>query len=440
MNPLDLDNLINDDKARGLFRVNRRSFTDPQVRELEQREIFDRCWLYAGHTSELKKPGDFITRKIGGRPLLIVRSADGQLRAFLNTCPHRGNLVALEKCGNARVFTCFYHAWSFDTKGSLVGLPGDESYTPAFCKSDHGLKPVPQFDDYRGMMFVCFSPETVDLKTYLGPEACKRLDYFLDFGSGEPEVSHGSHSYSVKANWKLLVENSIDGYHAMSTHQRYFRKFLPDLGVDVSKWISISKGQPAISRARSLGNGHAVIESLDRGTLLGTQAAEEMAAIRAEVVAKHGEAYAQQAVDRSRNILIFPNLVLVSMFKTVRTFYPVSPDYMEVDAWALLPSGDSPDLRQKRLDNFLSFQGPGGMATPDDVSGLENCQRGFASQQEVAWSDISRGMGTRTPISTDELQMRVFWRQWHAAIRGIRGPVDCDDYEQQAEAAEENTQ
>lgn len=426
MSTLNVENLISDDKERGLFRVNRRSFTDPQVHELEQREIFDRCWLYAGHTSELKKPGDYITRRIGGRPLLIVRSADGELRAFMNTCPHRGNLVAHERSGNARVFTCFYHAWSFDTKGTLIGVPGDESYTPAFCKSDHGLKPVPQFDNYRGMMFVCYSNETVDLKTYLGPEACKRLDYFLDFGSGEPEVSHGTHSYSVKANWKLLVENSIDGYHAMSTHQRYFRKFLPDVGVDVSKWMA--KREPSSSRARSLGNGHAVIESLDRGTMLGSHAADEMAAIRADLVRDDGEEYAHLVADHSRNLLIFPNLVLVSMFKTVRTFYPVSPDYMEVDAWALLPSGDSPELRQKRLDNFLSFQGPGGMATPDDVSGLEGCQRGFATQQELVWSDISRGMGTRTPMATDELQMRVFWRQWHAMIQGSRGPVDCEDH------------
>lgn len=68
-----------------------------------------------------------------------------------------------------------------------------------------------------------------------------------------------------------------------------------------------------------------------------------------------------------------------------------------------------------RLDNFLTFLGPGGFATPDDVEMLEACQRGFANR-EVAWSDISRGMQRAQPLANDELQMRVFWHQWHALI------------------------
>ena len=117
-----------------------------------------------------------------------------------------------------------------------------------------------------------------------------------------------------------------------------------------------------------------------------------------------------------RNLFIFPNLILISTWRTVRTFYPVSHDYIEVDGWGLFPKSDSPEMRRKRLDNFLSFQGPGGFATPDDVSGLEGCQRGFASVRELQWSDISRGMAQPEPTSTDELQMRAFWREWHRRV------------------------
>lgn len=428
----NIEQLVLEDHEQGLFRVNRQVFLDAEILEMERREIFDRCWLYAGHESEIRKPGDFVTRRVGGRPLLLVRGKDGEVRALLNTCPHRGNAVAMEKCGNARAFTCFYHAWSFDTQGSLIGVPGEESYGPGFKRSEMGLKPVPRLESYRGMVFVCFDAQAVDLRTYLGEEARLRIDYFLDHGGEEVEVSPGAQSYSMKANWKLLVENSVDGYHAMSTHQRYFRKYLPDIGVDASKWLA--KREPGTSRARSLGNGHAVIETLDRGTPLSATAGEELARIRADMVARFGEEYTHKAADYQRNLLIFPNLIMISMWKTVRTIYPVSPGYMEVDAWGLFPTSDSPELRQKRIENFLSFLGPAGLATPDDVSGLEGCQRGFAAVKEVQWSDISRGMLT-VPTGVDELQMRAFWRRWRALMQGDRGEVDCEDRTPQMQAA-----
>ena len=425
MDAKNIARMVVDDRERGVFKVDRQVFLDAEILEMERREIFDRCWLYAGHESEVRKPGDFVTRRVGGRPLLLVRGKDGEVRALLNTCPHRGNPVAMEKCGNARAFTCFYHAWSFDTQGSLIGVPGEESYGPAFQRSEMGMKPVPRMESYRGMVFVCFDADAVDLRTYLGDEARLRIDCFLDHGGGtEVEIVPGAQGYSMKANWKLLVENSIDGYHAMSTHQRYFRKYLPDIGVDASKWLA--KREPGTSRGRSLGNGHAVIETLDRGTPLSATAGDELARIRADMVARFGEEYTHKAADYQRNLFIFPNLIMISMWKTLRTFYPVSPGYMEVDAWGLFPTSDSPDLRQKRIENFLSFLGPAGLATPDDVSGLEGCQRGFAAVKEVQWSDISRGMLT-VPTGVDELQMRAFWRRWHALMQGERGEVDCDD-------------
>ncbi len=76
MDIAEMQDLIVDDRLRGVFRVNRRVFTDPEILEQERREIFDRSWLYAGHQSEIAKPGDFVTRRIGGRPLILVRDGD----------------------------------------------------------------------------------------------------------------------------------------------------------------------------------------------------------------------------------------------------------------------------------------------------------------------------------------------------------------------------
>ena len=218
MDRKEVDDLIRDDRAKGVFRVNRRAFIDPEILEFERREVFDKCWLYAGHESEIRNPGDFVSRRVGGRPIFLVRDSKEQIQAFLNTCPHRGNLVCREKSGSARVFSCFYHAWTFNTQGELIGLPGEDAYTSAFDRKQMGLKPVPRFESYRGMIFVSYDSDIVDLVTYLGEEARDRIDCMLDFGLEDVEVVAGSQSYSMKSNWKLLIENSLDGYHAMSTH------------------------------------------------------------------------------------------------------------------------------------------------------------------------------------------------------------------------------
>jgi p-cumate 2,3-dioxygenase subunit alpha len=113
----------------------------------------------------------------------------------------------------------------------------------------------------------------------------------------------------------------------------------------------------------------------------------------------------------NRNLLIYPNLIINDiMAVTVRNFYPPAPDAVDVTAWAVAPRNELASLRHRRLDSFLTFLGPGGFATPDDIEALESCQQGFASGG-VEWNDISRGMG-RSPMANDEEQMRVFWRRW----------------------------
>src|SRR5439155_1476518 len=210
--------------------------------------------------------------------------------------------------------------------GRLAGVPDDQSYTPAFDRDALGLKPVPRFELYRGMMFLSFDAAIETLPVYLG-NAREYLDLMLEFGGEECEIVPGSQAYSMKANWKLLIENSIDGYHALPTHQRYFSQYLADIGMDPGSWAGTNRIQ---------GIGLA----------------------------------------------------------------------------------------------------PGGFGTPDDVYALEGCQRGFAAWRELSWSDISRGMGKAQPSSQDELQMRAFWRRWHALMQGQRGPTECSDRAEQRAAAE----
>lgn len=407
--------LIIDDADKGLFRVHRSAFTSPEIFEAERDLIFNRCWLYLGHESELPKPGDFIRRSVGGRPLIFVRSVkSGQIRAFHNTCPHRGAMVCRTDTGNGKVFQCFYHAWSFNTDGELVGMPDRQAYGPEMRFEDLGLQPTAGLDSYRGFVFVKFTEGTETLADYLG-DAREYIDVVVDASESGWEIRKGSNQYSINANWKLLAENSVDGYHALPTHDTYF-KYLTSTGVELGAGGFRGHGC-------GLGNGHALIDF--KGTwgrpiaqwapTFGEHTKEEFDQKRAWLVEKFGETRAEVMAEHNRNLLIYPNLVLLDHFAvSVRTFNPLAPDYMEVSAWHFAPVSETDAVRAVREESFLGFYGPGGMATPDDVEALEACQDGYRSGG-VQWNDISRGM-TREPEVKDEEQMRAFWRRWREQV------------------------
>lgn len=417
MSDVKSSQLLHVDREAGVFRVARRSFIDNSVFEAERSQIFDRCWLYVGHITELPKKGSFVTRPVGGRNLIFNRDAAGDVHAFLNSCPHRGSTVCREASGNTKNFTCSYHGWVFGANGKLRDLPGIESYAQGFIEDGCAdLVPVPRLEQYRGLWFVCFDVAAVALVEYLAG-ATEYLDLIADQSQAGLEIVSGRQEYAIRANWKLLVENSFDGYHAVSTHATYF-DYLKNMN-------GVLAQNNVVGFAKDLGNGHAVVEySAPWGRPVanwvpawGEERKPDIEAVYQRLVAQHGEARATRIAKNSRNLLIFPNLVIVDvMALTFRTFFPKQPDYMEVTAWAVGPSEEEGWLRQNRLHSFLEFLGPGGFATPDDVEMLESCQRSYANSREAAWNDVSRGMKKAEPATVDEHQIRVFWERWNSLV------------------------
>jgi p-cumate 2,3-dioxygenase alpha subunit len=403
--------LVDDDPARDRFRVHRATMTSESVLREEKERIFNRCWLYVGHESEVSKPGDYVRRPIAGRSVFLVRGAkSGKVHVFHNTCPHRGAVVCRQKFGNAKVFQCFYHAWTFDSEGALRGVPGRDAYGDKLDLDALTLKSVARVESYRGFVFASFDPDVEPLSDYLAG-AREYLDLVVDAADGDMEIVKGTNEYCIDANWKLLVENSVDGYHGLVTHETYF-KYLVALGSDLRGGIQ--------GTARDLGNGHAVIEyTAPFGRpiakwepLFGEDARDDIDRIRAQLTARFGEVRAVRMAESSRNLLIYPNLVVNDiMAVTVRTFMPSAPNRMDVTAWEMAPRSEPAQLRRRRLDSYLTFLGPAGFATPDDVEALESCQQGFDSGG-IEWNDLSRGMARQQPETNDELQMRVFWRRW----------------------------
>ena len=209
MGDVVFDNLIDDRPADRLFRVNRRVFTAPAILAAERCGVFDRSWIYAGHESEIPTPGDFRARDVAGRPVILARGSDGEVRVLLNTCTHRGALVCREASGNTKTFQCPYHAWTFSNQGDLIGVPRDEAYSGAFNRRDLALANAPRMESYRGFIFISLNPQADDLIDYLAG-AREYLDLICDQSEVGMEIVSGTQSYCMRANWKLLVENSID--------------------------------------------------------------------------------------------------------------------------------------------------------------------------------------------------------------------------------------
>ena len=418
MNYLGRNNIATDPQ-RGIFRVARQAFTSEQLLQIEREEIFDKCWIYVGHESEIPTPGAYVSRPVAGRELIFNRDTKGVVHAFLDACSHRGAKLSQERKGVAKNFQCIYHGWVFGANGAFRRQPHHDSYPPGFeADGAVDLRSVPRLESYRGFWFVCFDPDAISLHDYLAG-AREYLDCVAD-QSEAIELISGSQEYVIRANWKLLCENSIDGYHADNLHATYFDyvrnvspKPPPNAHLPPPRLEGVS---------RSLGNGHAVVEFTAPwgrpagkwSPVWGEQTRAEMDAIYKALKSRLGEARAQRIAHQNRNLVIFPNLVVVDAAGLViRTMFPKEPGVMQVSSWAAAPKGESEWLRKIRLRNFLEFLGPGGLATPDDIEALERCQQGYRNQKEAGWNDISKGAleAAELPME-DEGQIRTFWKQW----------------------------
>ena len=108
---------IIDDREKKTFLLDREVLVSGDILQTEMTRIFGRCWIYVGHASELKKPDDFRSRRVAGRPVIFCRDQKGEIHCLFNTCRHRGALVCTEREGNRRRFQCIYHGWTYRNDG-----------------------------------------------------------------------------------------------------------------------------------------------------------------------------------------------------------------------------------------------------------------------------------------------------------------------------------
>ena len=189
-------------------------YRDPDIFRRDVDRVLMRHWLCVGHESSIRKSGDFELVEIAGESAIIVRGEDGQLRALVNVCRHRGSRVCWEQSGQAQSFTCPYHGWTYGLDGSLQAA----RFMPTeFDRSGHGLKPI-HVRVIEGLVFVSFAERP--LGTGHLEETVRGL--FGPYDWAEAKVAHRER-YSFAANWKLTVENYLECYHCAPAHPEYSR-------------------------------------------------------------------------------------------------------------------------------------------------------------------------------------------------------------------------
>jgi phenylpropionate dioxygenase-like ring-hydroxylating dioxygenase large terminal subunit len=190
----------------------------------EQRELFGRAWVFAGMTEDFARAGDYRCQRLGGSALIVLRDDVGQIRAFHNVCRHRGARLLEQGQGNlGGSIVCFYHRWTYDLAGRLNAVSFERNQFPELDKSCLGLKPV-QVGVWKNLVFVNPDANAEPFEQWLAgvPQKHDRdLHDPAQTSTHDPErlVEVSDISYRIKANWKIVVENFIDGYHLPLLHR-----------------------------------------------------------------------------------------------------------------------------------------------------------------------------------------------------------------------------
>lgn len=191
---------------------------------LEQEHCFRRSWVFAGAEAELPEPGDMKPIEIGGAPLIILRDQDGSVRALHNVCRHRGAKLVTEPCHRSTL-TCPYHAWSYGLNGKLRSRPHFRGPNVVDKFEDGGgdkldLKPV-RVETWNGCIFVNVAGDAEPLLEWLKPllERTEGHDFSSIRWAGKLD-------FEIDANWKLVYENYMEGYHVFAVHPKLL-KFAP---------------------------------------------------------------------------------------------------------------------------------------------------------------------------------------------------------------------
>ena len=384
----DLSGLVDDRVGEGMFRVDRAVYTDAEIFEREMKQIFEKCWIFLCHESQIPKHGDYFWTEIGRKPVFVHRQEDGSLKCFINACSHRAAILTPFRQGNAKTLTCRFHGWSYKCSGACVGVKNEEE---GIDKSQYNLREIARLDSYKGFVFGSLNPGVSSLDDWLGA-AKTWIDLMVVQSPDGLEVVPGSSTYSIDGNWKLQAENSVDGYHVSTVHRVFAHTISAReskgeyTGIRKTEAGRIAGGVPTASY--DLGNGHMAIWAQHT-----TPEVRPIWEAKERLEKELTPAQVEWILTKGRNLFIFPNVMLMDNPSTqVRLMKPHAADQVDVTVYCIAPKGESATARAGRLRKFEDFYLTTGMATSDDIAALEDSHKGSRAK-DAKWSEFNRGIG-----------------------------------------------
>ena len=401
-------------------RIGYRLYHDPAVYELEHARIFrGPVWSVLCLAAELPNAHDFIVTHVGQIGVVVSRTEQGEIRAFVNRCAHRGAEIVREPFGNSRDHTCIYHTWCYSQAGDLIGVPflrganGRGGMPADFDMRQHGLTKL-RVTEWNGVVFGSFSDAAEPIEAYLGPMMIEHLGEI----TARPLRILGYQRQVVAANWKLYLENVRDAYHGSLLHE-FNRTF-------------------GLSRLTQVSGGY-MDEQHRHGLLFQYAGSDQNDVARA--------AYSKDRVQRgdyveledrdivsfvkenrsgvtTRIMSLFPNAVFNQIYNclAMRKLRLISPSAFEIVFTVFGYQDDDDEMVRHRL-NQANMVGPSGLISMEDAEALELVQRATAADQDAFGVFEMGGVGPIRDLDTrvNEVPIRGFWSYYSQLMEGGAG-------------------
>lgn len=415
---IDFGELIREDRVHGSL------YTDPDIFALEMNRLYEHSWVFVAHDSEIREPGDYVRRRIGGQPLIVSRGKDGQVRVMQNRCTHRGNMICQSDAGNATLFRCSFHGWTFSNDGRLQGVSFRQGYDQDITelRSELGLAQSTQVGVYGGFIFANLLGDAGPFEDYIAP-AKDAIDRLLALSpEGRIELRAGWMKHDNGANWKIVNEVQVDGYHPLFVHESLYT------GVKGPK-VEYASDELLVA-IRDLGGGHSEVDysreyrNQDREFIwFSSIPRERVPQYIVDMEAAFGpEETHRRLVDGPSHTFIWPNLFLAEM--QVMYVEPVAAE-RTIQYTSPVSLVGAEEMNARIIRQTEGAMGPAGFLIADDAEMGERNQIGLHAQTPE-WVLFSRGKaseetetrGITSYDRTSETSQRGMWQHYREVMTG----------------------
>ncbi len=417
-------------------RVHKSVYTDEQLFNLEMERIHEKVWIYCGHETQVKKPGDYYTVQIGRQPMIMVRGADGKVNVLYNRCPHRGSMIAGDRSGNTgEFFRCSYHAWTFNLDGTLKNIPMMESgYKDTRWNRDNPdthMKQAARVENYRGFVFASLVEEGPTLVEFLGPSKIAFDDICDRAPEGEVEVVPNCFRMIQNSNWKIFLENQLDALHPSVTHQSTGRA-AREVEVEIEKktgkiplsyhmlsaFATVTIDKWDNFQTINYPYGHCILAGYMG---LRPQDADTLA-YEKTLTKAYGEKRKEEILSTNiHHVLIYPGLSVQSPLQQLRAVRPLGVNKTLTEIWHFRLKGAPEPIYRRALAYYNLVNSPATLINADDLENFWKIQTGLGSDGGD-WVSFARHYGrdiekngaleTGEGMGTSEAPMRNQMKAW----------------------------